>query len=175
MPDVNLQPTLTGPRLIIRPIDQEDFEQMFDVASDPDVWALHPAKDRYQEPVFRAFFDDAIASGSGFSIIDKQSGAIIGSSRYNGYDPDKREIEIGWTFLGKAYWGGALNREMKQLMLAHAFDFVDTVVFWVGAENWRSRRAMEKIGGKLRPGLFGRDNGPADHVIYEMTPAQLPL
>ena len=78
------------------------------------------------------------------------------------------EIEIGWTFLVRAFWGGETNSEIKSLMLRHAFTFADTVVFWVAEDNIRSRRAMEKIGGVLREGLFNRELSPVPHVIYEI-------
>jgi RimJ/RimL family protein N-acetyltransferase len=118
----------------------------------PLIWEGHPERDRYQEPLFRQFFESALEGGSAFAILDKESGRIIGSSRYFGHDPILSEIEIGWTFLARPYWGGAYNRAVKRLMLEHAFSIVDTVVFWVGKDNVRSRRAMEKIGGVLREG-----------------------
>ena len=144
---------------------------MFAAAADPQIWALHPARDRYTEKVFRAYFDSAIASGSAFSFVDRERGTIIGSSRYSGYDPAAREIEIGWTFLARAYWGGSYNLEVKRLMLAHAFIFVDTVVFWVGETNWRSQRALEKIGGVRRAELRTRslDGTNHPHVVFEIT------
>jgi RimJ/RimL family protein N-acetyltransferase len=79
-------------------------------------------------------------------VIDTQTQQIIGSTRFHGYDPEKSEIEIGWTFLARKYWGGRYNAEMKQLMLAHAFRFVENVVFFVGEDNIRSQKATEKIG-----------------------------
>jgi RimJ/RimL family protein N-acetyltransferase len=166
----DLQPTLTGPRVIIRPIDAADWPGMFAAASDPLIWALHPVSDRHTEARFRAFFDGAIASRSAFAFVDKQSGKIIGSSRYHGYDPDLSEIEIGWTFLARDYWGGSYNSEIKELMLRHAFTFVGTVVFWVGDTNWRSQRAMEKIGGVRRPTLQTRflDGKAREHVVFEI-------
>lgn len=173
----DLQPVLNGPHVTVRPIVESDWDGLYAVASDPQVWALHPAKDRYQEAVFHKFFDEAIASGSGFSFVDKASGKLIGSSRYNGFNPQTSEIEIGWTFLGRDYWGGAYNGEIKKLMLEHAFTFVDTVVFWVGDSNWRSRKAVEKIGGQLRDGIFHRNPEKDDppHVIYELTRATMAL
>jgi RimJ/RimL family protein N-acetyltransferase len=127
-------------------------------------------RDRYKEPFFREFFDSALASGAAFSFVDRQIEKVVGSSRYYGHDPVAREIEIGWTFLARAYWGGSYNAEVKKLMLDHAFTFVDTVVFWVGDENWRSRRAMEKIGGIRREGLFPRTLSGVEYqfVIYEI-------
>ena len=166
----NLQPTLIGPRIAIRPVTEADWSQMFAAGSDPEVWAVHPASDRYNEPEFRQFFDGALASGSGFSFVDRAAGKVIGSSRYHGYDADKREIEIGWTFLAKAYWGGSYNGEIKRLMLDHAFTFVDTVIFFVGEENWISQRAMEKTGGIRRAALVPREIGGKahGHVVFEI-------
>lgn len=173
MPD--LQPTLVGETVIIRPLRSDDWPALFAAASDPLIWALHPAKNRYKETVFLAFFDDAMALKSAFAFVDKQTGALIGSSRYYEYNAERSEIEIGWTFLVRDYWGGNTNREIKRLMLDHAFTFVDTVVFWVGAENWRSQRAMEKIGGVRRDGLVSRPPGSAPHVVFEITKVGLNL
>ena len=163
----DLQPTLTGELLELRPLAETDFEDLFAVASDPLIWEQHPDRNRYQEDLFRAFFRGAMNSGGALVAIDRVDGRVIGSSRFHGYDADRREIEIGWTFLARRFWGGQYNREMKQLMLRHAFSFVDRVVFLVGPENGRSRRAMEKIGGALvdsRRNADGRES-----VVYEIT------
>jgi RimJ/RimL family protein N-acetyltransferase len=165
----DLQPTLTGNLVILRPVLATDWDGMFAAASDPRIWEQHPEPDRYTEAVFRQYFDGALASGSAFTFVDKKSGEIIGSSRYWGYDAEESEIEIGWTFLARDFWGGAFNAEIKRLMLEHAFKFVDTVVFWIGAENIRSRRATEKLGGILRDGIFYRGEAGNDpHVVYEI-------
>jgi RimJ/RimL family protein N-acetyltransferase len=165
----DLQPVLKGELLELRPLRPEDFDALFAVASDPLLWEQHPASDRYQEPVFRAFFRDALASGGALLATDARDGRVIGSSRYHGYDATKREVEIGWTFLARSHWGGCYNGEMKRLMLRHAFRFVDRVVFLVGPQNLRSRRAAEKIGGILagsRSDASGRES-----VVYEITAA----
>ena len=96
--------------------------------------------------MFRIFFKDALESGGAFVIIDRKTQRIIGSTRFYGYDPEKSEIEIGWTFLARKYWGGRYNAEMKRLLLNHAFKFVESVVFFVGEDNVRSQKAMEKVG-----------------------------
>lgn len=157
----DLQPVLRGRRLWLRPLREEDWSPLYTVASDPLIWEQHPVPDRYQEKVFRGFFREAMESGGAFVVLDANDDQIIGSSRYLGYDPERSEIEIGFTFLARAYWGGAYNREMKDLMLRHAFRFVRHVVFLVGMENWRSQKAMEKIGGRrvgTRRNGIGRDN-----------------
>lgn len=145
--DLDLQPNLTSDLLRLRPLRSEDYPALFAVASDPLVWAQHPANDRYQATVFKAFFDDALASGGALIAIDAKLGAVIGSSRYYAYSAEQRTVEIGWTFLAREYWGGAHNGDMKRLMLTHAFQFVDKVFFFVGINNLRSQKAVEKIGG----------------------------
>src|SRR5438132_1249306 len=143
----DLQPTLRGELLELRPLQPEDFGELYAAASDPLIWEQHPSGDRYKEDVFKAFFRGALESGGALVAIDANDGRVIGSSRFHGYNPEKSEIEIGWTFLVRSHWGGVYNREMKQLMLRHAFRFVDRVIFLVGPTNIRSQRAMEKIGG----------------------------
>jgi RimJ/RimL family protein N-acetyltransferase len=144
-----LQPNLVGELLEVRPLRPEDWESLFAVASDPLIWEQHPAHDRYKEEVFREFFREALESGGAFVVIDRKTQKIIGSSRYFRFDPDKREIEIGWTFLARSYWGGTYNGELKCLMLDHAFKFVESVVFLIGSTNVRSQKALEKIGGVM--------------------------
>ena len=123
-----------------------DWDELFAVASDSLIWEQHPERDRYKEDVFRIFFKDALESGGAFVIIDRKTQHIIGSTRFYGYDQKKSEIEIGWTFLARKYWGGRFNAEMKRLLLNHAFRFVESVVFFVGEDNVRSQKAMEKVG-----------------------------
>jgi N-acetyltransferase len=137
------------------------------VASDPFIWELHPNNDRYKEEVFKGFFREALESGGALIAIDSKDGQVIGSSRFHGYDSDKSEIEIGWTFLARSRWGGTYNREMKQLMLRHAFRFVNSVVFLVGPANVRSQRAMEKIGG-VRAGSR-RDGSGRESFVYRIS------
>lgn len=143
----DLQPTLTGDIVELRPLRDEDCDALFAVASDPLIWEQHPAHDRWQEPVFKALFAESMASGGCLVVIDRATGEVIGSSRYHGHDEVSREVEVGWTFLARRYWGGRYNGEVKRLMLDHAFRSVESVVLLVGPENVRSQRAVERIGG----------------------------
>jgi RimJ/RimL family protein N-acetyltransferase len=163
----DLQPVLQGALLRLRPLRPEDFHDLFAVASDPLIWEQHPSKDRYQEEVFKGFFREALESGGALLAIDARDGRVIGSSRFHGYDEEKNEIEIGWTFLARSHWGGIYNKEMKHLMLRHAFQFVNRVVFLVGPQNLRSQKAMEKIGG-VRAGTR-RDRSGRESVVYQIT------
>ena len=142
----DLQPNLRSDLIQLRPLRRDDWDDLFAIASDPLIWEQHPESDRYKEEVFRAFFKGALESGGAFVVIDTKTQQVIGSTRFHGYDPEKSEIEIGWTFLARKYWGGRYNAEMKQLMLTHAFKFVENVVFFIGENNIRSQKATEKIG-----------------------------
>lgn len=166
----DLQPTLTGDTIELSPTVESDWDGLLAVASDPEIWAAHPAHDRWREPVFRRYFDDALASGGGLTVRERASGRIIGASRYSCERAQPGEIEIGWTFLACEYWGGATNAELKRLMLGHAFRWFDPVIFLVGDTNIRSRKAMEKIGGVLRDEVQEHmmAGETSRHVVYEI-------
>jgi RimJ/RimL family protein N-acetyltransferase len=162
------QPTLSDGVLALRPLAPSDWAALFAAAADPAIWALHPAHDRWQEPAFRRFFDEALAGGGALVVEEVATGAIIGSSRYDFGRAGPQEVEIGWTFLARAHWGGAANARLKRLMLSHALRFVPTVIFLVGESNWRSRRAMEKIGARLTDRIDTAEMAgqPVRHVVY---------
>ena len=163
------QPHLSGELLELRPLRPADWEELYAVAADPLIWEMHPARDRYQQDVFREFFRDALASGGALVAVERNSGRIIGSSRYFWHD-EPGELEIGWTFLARAYWGGVYNAEMKRLMLDYALKFVDHVIFVVGVPNLRSRKAMQKIGGVLTERRIIRSmlGIPMEHLVFEI-------
>ena len=138
-----------GEHLLLRPLREDDFDALYAAASDPLIWEQHPQRLRYQRDVFQNFFQEAVQSQGALVITDTRKEIIIGSSRYYDYHPETRDVIIGYTFLKRDYWGGTFNRELKRLMLDHAFQAVDTVYFHVGESNTRSRKAMEKIGGTL--------------------------
>ncbi|MBL8114272.1 MAG: GNAT family N-acetyltransferase [Acidobacteria bacterium] len=166
----DLQPTLKGELLELRPLRPDDFDALYAVAADPLIWEQHPASNRYEEAVFREYFRGALDSGGAFLVVDAATGRVIGSTRFHGYDEAKSEIEIGWTFLARSHWGGSYNREMKTLLLAHAFRFVSSVVFLVGPKNLRSQKAMEKIGG-VRDGMRPDGRGGESVVFRISAPA----
>ena len=165
----DLQPCLTGDLLELRPLRPDDFPALYAVAADPLIWEQHPSSDRYRRDVFEQFFRDAIESGGALVAIDRRDGRVIGSSRFHGYDEAKGEVEIGWTFLARSHWGGTYNGEMKRLMLRHAFQFVNRVVFIVGPGNRRSQRALEKISA-TRAGSV-RDGNGRENVLYRIEAA----
>lgn len=151
----------------MRPLKEEDYDALFKVASDPLLWEQHPANDRYKEDVFKKLFQQSLQSGGCLIAVENATNEVIGSSRYNGLNERESEIEIGWSFLARRCWGGIYNKEMKKLMLEHAFKFVKTVVFLIGEDNMRSRKAIEKIGG-IKSGTR-KDSSGNESLIYKLT------
>lgn len=164
----DLQPTLENPWIRLRPLLPTDFEQLYAAAADPLIWEQHPNRNRYQRDVFENYFKGAIESGGALLIFDNQTGQVLGSSRYYDLDESTRSIAIGYTFIARSHWGRGYNGHLKTLMLDHAFRFVDTVVFHIGASNTRSRIAMQKLGGTLigeaAIAYYGEPSNP--NVIY---------
>jgi N-acetyltransferase len=156
------QPTLTGGLVALRALRRDDFEALHAAAHDPPIWVQHPEPDRWREDVFSAYFDQLLASGGAVAVFERATEGVIGVSRYDNLDVERSEVEIGWTFLARAYWGGRYNADLKSIMLGHAFRFVRTVVFVIGEQNLRSRRAIERLGAKQAGTRRGR-------VLYELT------
>ncbi|MHB8584616.1 MAG: GNAT family N-acetyltransferase [Thermoplasmatota archaeon] len=166
--DFDLQPTLVGELVELRPLRPSDHAALLRAASDPKIWEQHPEPDRHTPSIFQIYFDGAIESGGAFAIVDRATGRIIGSSRYHHFDPVKSEVSIGFTFLTREFWGGAYNGEVKDLMLRHAFRFVRRAVFVVGEHNLRSQRALAKIGAYFLASVDRptRDGASQRHHVY---------
>lgn len=137
---------LENEKVLLRPLRDDDFESLYNVASDPLIWEQHPNQTRYQRPVFETYFKGAMESKCAYLVTDKISGEIIGCSRFYDYDPDNSSVCIGYTFLSRNCWGKSFNHSLKSVMLEHAFKYADTVIFHVGNKNLRSQKAMEKLG-----------------------------
>ena len=168
---MDCQPILQDDSVILTPLRSDEFEELLSVSSDPLIWAQHPNPDRWQREVFRTYFDGAMASDGAFMIRDKGSGKAIGSTRFYDHDADASEIKIGYTFFSRDHWGRGTNPRVKRLMLDHAFAHVMQVIFHVGADNLRSRIAMQRLGaqliGELEVAYFGEP--PKKNVVFRIT------
>lgn len=104
-PDFDCQPDLCASTLKLKPLEDSDFEGMFQAAADPEIWGGHPARDRYKREVFEAYFASLLATKKALTVIDIASGDIVGTSSY--YTPPDlpNSIAIGFTFLVRAKWG----------------------------------------------------------------------
>ncbi len=146
---ISLQPArLEGEKVYTIPLTLAHFKMLYAVASDPLVWEQHPNPNRYQRSVFQTYFEGAIQSKGALLILDKQTNLVVGCSRFYAYNFEERSIFIGYTFIGRTYWGKGYNADIKQLMLDYIFQYVDTVYFHVGSENIPSQKAMAKLGAE---------------------------
>jgi RimJ/RimL family protein N-acetyltransferase len=171
MGQIDLQPTLRGKLLELRPLTLQDFDALYAAGGDPLIWEQHPEPDRYTRPVFQRYFDGAMESKGALAVTERKSGRIIGSSRYHSLNEAESQIEIGYTFLERKFWGGEYNGELKSLMIDHAFKSFERIVFIAGENNLRSRKALEKIGAKFlqkvqRP---SPDGTMGNYVVYGLT------
>ena len=167
----NFQTIISGEKIILRPLSAADFDALYQVASDPLIWEQHPASDCYQEDHFRThFFKPALEAQSAFVIIDKQTEQVIGSSRYYDIEPEKQSIAIGYTFIGRDYWGNGTNNELKALMINHVSDWAEEIWFHVAKQNLRSSKAVEKLGAVLTDEEASSVDGiPFTRLHYKLT------
>jgi RimJ/RimL family protein N-acetyltransferase len=168
----NLQPIhLKNENVTLIPLKEIDFEELYAVASDPLVWEQHPNKLRFQRDVFQNYFEGAMESKGAFLIRDTATNEVIGSSRFYDYDENECFVLIGYTFIGRKFWGNGYNKALKKLMLDYAFQYVDKVYFHIGAYNYRSQKAIEKIGAikidEFEVEYYGEDSKL--NFIYHMT------
>ncbi len=161
------QPTLEDENIKLIPLWEDDFERLFEVASDPKIWELHPNKNRYQREIFETFFKGAIESKGAFLVIKKASEEIAGSTRFYHYNEEDNSIFIGYTFYATKFWGKKINAVAKRLMLDYIFQFVEKVNFHVGAENYRSQKAMEKLGAIKKDEIVVAYYGEPDRLNFQ--------
>ncbi|SFI60513.1 Protein N-acetyltransferase, RimJ/RimL family [Kaistella treverensis] len=167
----SIQPTLENENVKLVPLQESDFERLFAVASDPEVWAMHPNKERYKREVFQNFFTGALESKGAFMVIDKNSEEVLGSTRFYDFNEEDNSIFIGYTFYGTKSWGKNINPQVKNMMLDYIFQFVEKVIFHVGKDNLRSIKAMEKLGaenlGNEEVAYFGEE--PKINTVFQIT------
>jgi RimJ/RimL family protein N-acetyltransferase len=151
---MNWLPTLEDEVLVVRPLERSDREGLWLLASDALVWEQHPAKERGTPEGFYAYFEDALQNHA-LAVVEKSSSTLIGTSRYHPVEGFEGVVEIGWTLIGRSYWGSEYNRRLKDLMLKYAFLHVKHVVFYVNEHNFRSQKAVEKLGAQRTSTLYG--------------------
>jgi len=166
--DFNTQPILEDENVLLTPLLEEHFDQVYEVARDPILWEHHPISNGYEIEGFKAFFKKAIEIGS-LLIIDKVKGKAIGCTRFYNYNENESSVVIGQTFYAKAYWGTGYNTRVKAVMLKYAFNFVQKIIFLVIVNNFRSRKAVEKLGAIAQREMEWEVEGRTLRcVVYEL-------
>ena len=166
----NLQPDFLEDEITkLIPLQENHFEELFKVASDPLIWEQHPMKERYKIEIFTPFFEGAINSKGAFLILDRKSNEVMGTTRFYDYDAEKSSIGIGYTFIARKFWGGDYNKSTKKLMIDYAFQYVDSILFHIGVENFRSQKAVSKLGAtKINETIASVNGVDMPHFEYEL-------
>lgn len=168
--EMDLQTVLENDKVLLLPLKEKDFEEVYSAASNPEVWDQHPNKNRWKKEIFQNFFKGAIESKGAYKIIDKRTGEVIGSTRFYDYNPEENNILIGYTYFARSHWGQGFNKSVKSLMLDYIFQYVSSVILHIGATNYRSQKSIGKLGAKKIDELvvtyFGEE--PKHNFVYEI-------
>ena len=161
---MNFKSNLEDCFLSLSQIKKESFEDLYLVASDPVIWEQHPESDRWKKEKFSIFFFFFLPNKFGLLLIfDTHNNPIFGSTRFYSYNKIDKAIRIGFTFISQKYWGTSTNFYVKKMMLDYTFKYLEKVYFDIGTNNFRSRKAVEKLGA-----ILFSDNKKGD-VVYILT------
>jgi RimJ/RimL family protein N-acetyltransferase len=164
-------PTLTGSHLTLAPLRTADLTELRAAAADPNIWAQHPSTDRHTPEGFDAYFAMLLVGGGTLCARETAAGRAIGMSRFYPAPDRRAEWSIGFTFLVRSHWGGAWNREMKALMLGHAFATEPRVWFHIAPGNLRSQVATTRLGAVFsHEATLDLGRGASPSLAYVLTP-----
>lgn len=170
METISWQPVLENELVHIRPLERSDYEELYQVASDPLIWEQHPVYSRHKREEYDSFFKESLDTGKSLVIIDKETDKIFGSTRYYDYDEKDSSVKIGGTFLDRAHWGGGYNFSIKELVLDYAFQLVDKIIFEIAEENIRSQKASSRFGVEEKEHFMKEIQGKEyPYIMYELT------
>jgi N-acetyltransferase len=170
--------TLEGRHVRLEPLSREHKADLVEVALDPDLWRWTPTQIHSADDL-EAYIETALSledAGTAlpFATVDRSTGRAIGSTRFGNVDRENRRVEIGWSWLGRAFQRKAFNTEAKLLMLAHAFEHMGCIRVELRADalNAKSRTAIARLGAKeegtLRHHLILPNGRLVDWVYYSI-------
>jgi RimJ/RimL family protein N-acetyltransferase len=166
---------LTGARVRLEPLAKAHLAGLAEVGLDQELWRWIPAPVRTQEEM-AAYIETALdeqARGMSlpFAIIEQATGRAIGSTRYGNVDRTHHRVEIGWTWVARAWQRTAINTEAKYLLLRHAFESLGCrrVELKTDSLNEKSRAAILRVGAQ-QEGVFRNhmitSTGRIRHTVY---------
>jgi RimJ/RimL family protein N-acetyltransferase len=167
--------TLSGQTIDLISLEKTHFAELETLAKDKRIWEFYPFDGTNSENFINAFETALIERESGnqfpFVIVNKQNNKIIGSTRYLDIQPKHKKLEIGWTWLHPDYWATEVNLECKLLLLTNCFETLKAIRVQLKTDenNLRSRKAIQKIGGKFEGTLRNdmiRDNNTKRNSAY---------
>lgn len=176
--------TLENDVVLLRRLRLDDKDGYARIAYDPEIWTYFVSTITNEESL-NAFIEQAIHDSLAgvrvvFSIIEKKSGRIAGSTAYGNLAPRDRRLEIGWSWLGREFRGTPVNRATKGLLLEYAFTALgcERVEFKTDVLNVRARRGLESIGAKEEGTLRSFNYMPSgrrrDAIYYSVLKSEWP-
>jgi RimJ/RimL family protein N-acetyltransferase len=166
---------LEGSHVRLEPLTLAHHAGLSEVGLDEELWRWIPVPVRTPAEM-AAYIETALkeqANGASlpFVQIEKATGRPIGSTRYGNIERTHRRVEIGWTWIGRAWQRTAVNTEAKYLLLRHAFETLGClrVELKTDSLNQRSRNAILRIGAR-EEGIFRNHmitaSGRIRHTVY---------
>jgi len=163
---------LEGAKVSLIPLQMDHVDALWEAAKHPELWEAALSRLDSPEDV-EAYVREALDLQNGgsavpFSIVVKESGRIVGSTRFGNIEPAHKRVEIGWTWIVPAYQRSFVNTQAKFLMLSHAFEVwgCNRVEFKTDFKNMQSRNALQRIGAK-EEGVMRRHMVRANGVIRD--------
>ena len=182
---MNAEPvTLEGATIRLAPMTMDHLGALTEAGAHEELWkwtatrADSPAE--MEEYVTSAIRDREAGIARPFVTIDKESGRVIGSTRYGNIDRWNRKVEIGWTWIIPGFQRTRVNTEAKYLMLRHAFETWNCVrvELKTDALNEKSRNAILRIGAKfegiLRQHMVTSTGRLRDTAYYSIIDSEWP-
>ncbi|MBB6327968.1 RimJ/RimL family protein N-acetyltransferase [Algoriphagus iocasae] len=169
---------LENEKVLLRPISEQDFSSLKPLCNDPDMWTWFTF-DLSTEEGFSDWVIPALAHQRiQFTVVDKTSGKVAGSTAFGSFSPRDQRLEIGWTWLGKEFQGTGINQEMKYLMLEHCFESLKLMRVEIKTDvlNLPARKALLKLGaveeGVLRSHTLMVKGRRRDTIYYSVLPEE---
>ena len=166
---------LEGSHVRMEPLKESHHDELCAVGLDPELWRWIPFRvltpDEMSGYIRNAMDAQTAGSALPFATVERSSGRAIGSTRYMNIDAPNRHVEIGSTWIGRAWQRSAVNTEAKYLMLRHAFETLGClrVELKTDSMNVRSRNAIQRIGAR-QEGIFRNHmptwSGRIRHSVY---------
>ncbi len=146
--------TLQGQRILLRPLEYSDADALLCAAADGELWNLTvtvvPSASTVDSYLKKALDGREAGTVMPFVIVLKDTGEVIGSTRFWKIDPLNRKLEIGSSWISASWQKSFVNTEAKYLMLRHAFEVLDCVrvQFTTDENNQKSRNAILRLGAQ---------------------------
>lgn len=174
--ELKMPEVLEGKRVKLIPLGMAHAEELWESAKNEDLWTHYTFRkieniEKFKEFLGGALLEAETGKGFTFTIIDKATDKMRGSTSFLDIQPASHSLEIGRTWLAKELHGTGFNAECKFLLLQYCFEELKLirVFFKTDSNNLRSQKAMEKIGAKFEGILRNhmiREDGTFRHSAY---------